>query len=715
MKKLFTVVLLTVFCWANPNPINGYQISDPSPADKITRLVPYPFPDNGPDQRTPLILIHGIHASEDFNKNGILDEWEAVEQLSGFKNFLNYYNTNEDLKSAFKIYRFLYLSDKQSVWEIARSLRNHLDEAIANNQIKDGEFVILVHSMGGLIARSYMYEHSHYVGKYAGQRGGQRIVRLITLATPHHGSIVANHQSRNQLATNADLRDAEYQNAWNAETIGNTWRNLIKVASFFFWTKFWDIDRINYSEPNRSDLLWDNFDGISDPTNEDQNQWLQKLNRENFYDDRITAYSGVISVQDPLYVQTINLVYTAIGGPMVLATKSVTASDHERLIYASIALNYGLYKNYRPFELNDGLVPKSSAAFGAHIINRRVSCLGYNHLDMIQGGTMPCEDGLNLFDSIQQELMSLALRPKIIGSLTTKRLSDLGIYGQYIFAEASEDPMYVIDIADPTNPILKKKFGAKPDSLSTHLIVKNRLLFAVGRNESFSVYDINAPESPTLISRLPQNNWFYANAMAVGENNILVVSISNWKDLNLIDITNPYNPWWMTKFDEGDGYNRILIYRNLLIGVTSVNYLKILDIADPFRPFRLGSQKLGQWAKGLFENQGYIYVYYCELSCPYGCPTKGSIEIYDIRNPASITLVGKINTQSCIQCLSVKNNLILAGQDNGLNIINASNFSALKELALTPLPPIYGIVVKDDLVFLGHYYGLAVVKLTGSN
>jgi len=357
-----------------------------SPADEDTRLI---ADENDPlpiGRRTPLILIHGIHGNQQ------PDGSDNIAHLNRdyFRDLLCYLD-NEAFKAKYKIYRFHYVSDRYSVAEIGRALRNDLDDLIITDPSFDTDFMIVAHSMGGLVARSYMQENCHNAGVYRGRRAGERIIKLITLATPHHGAPGANDQSRNELATN------------------DSWRRVLSLASLFYWKKHEllgiPVDQIPYNAPNRSDLLWDNFDNMVNPNNQDINQWLVGLNSEEGYNSKIIAYYGYLDLFDRRRTELIlhgNISLESPGSLVLEAFRYETLGDlHGKLFVADVALDYGMRHIYL---FNDGLVPRESAAFNGHSLNKRVECRGFDHLDLKEAGAKLCANGSMLFESLSRDL-----------------------------------------------------------------------------------------------------------------------------------------------------------------------------------------------------------------------------------------------------------------------------------------------------------------------
>ena len=71
---------------------------------------------------------------------------------------------------------------------IALLMKQKIDQEPSLSSRND--IIILAHSMGGLVARAYMAETD----------GGDKVAKLITLATPHHGTPAANSATRNAIA-----------------------------------------------------------------------------------------------------------------------------------------------------------------------------------------------------------------------------------------------------------------------------------------------------------------------------------------------------------------------------------------------------------------------------------------------------------------------------------------------------------------------------------
>ncbi len=278
--------------------------------------------------RLPVLLVHGLGGSNE-----------------GWESFLRAYERNAAWRVAFKPYTFRYATDAaevnadaaapRSIPAVAGALRDAM-QAFYDLRPEAPHFgfggkrvIVVAHSMGGLVARSMMQEQVFRDG----QRGGQKVLRLVTLGTPHHGSPLMDAGLALGLNTIAELSDT--------------------YAGFL------------------AQLTWTNYDGL-DMFGGRCNPWLAGLN--NYapatggrhgrcgtvvanplpgYYEKIVAY-GTGALQD----KDVDL-----GGPGVYKPGSPPSL---RLTSQYLLGAYG-----RPYP-NDGIVPLASAQFaGAPLAQRR--------------------------------------------------------------------------------------------------------------------------------------------------------------------------------------------------------------------------------------------------------------------------------------------------------------------------------------------------------
>ena len=137
--------------------------------------------------KTPLFLIHG------WNYNGK----PAPPIPEVWNNFRGYFQIKDSLKNNFKIYIVNYWSNSVQDSILAKAFRNKIDSINnINPAFLQKKIIIMAHSNGGLISRSMMKQYKFNYGNYSGQYCGERVLRLITLGTPHHGTPIANGPAR---------------------------------------------------------------------------------------------------------------------------------------------------------------------------------------------------------------------------------------------------------------------------------------------------------------------------------------------------------------------------------------------------------------------------------------------------------------------------------------------------------------------------------------
>lgn len=367
-------------------------VSGSGPAEVYTKLIP----DEEDEQplgagRIPLILVHGHNGTEDIHDTDD-DYWI---------NFKEFFYKFTNLQQYFKLYRFHYESDRFEADQLGRSLRDHIDTLgkADDEQQKMPEFarspiVILAHSMGGLVARSYMEEWTTQYGPFLGQHGGDR-AWLITLSTPHHGSWGANRLPR------VFKQTANWEN-WELMLNDIDW----KLWDFPFSAADCSVCVLNPSYPNRGTLRWDNFDDFwtEVPDYEqnrvtEENVWLRRLNDHSQYDFKIWAYAGeILSNSDILNYGKDHspdslensAVFYGIGSRLAWGLGSHAALNIMAVILERID-KQNFDDSMAVLEVhNDGMVPLKSSLFSGHPLRKTTICFGFDHLRMKDETTKLC-------------------------------------------------------------------------------------------------------------------------------------------------------------------------------------------------------------------------------------------------------------------------------------------------------------------------------------
>ncbi|MBK8467292.1 MAG: hypothetical protein IPL32_15855 [Chloracidobacterium sp.] len=383
----------------------GGPVSHGNAYDDTALVEAYPGPLETATPRTPVILIHGIHG----NRHGEIDEVDPPNLLYPhyFKNLILSLNDSGDAyNNHFKTYKFHYVSDRHTTQEIAQALRDRIDEMC---EFGNKEIIIVAHSMGGIVARHYMLEPARR-GTYSNQLSGERILKLITLATPHHGTYGANGWARQEKFPTPDR-----ENANNWFTLGDS--------------KYWGgsgcaacaLQR-NTQLPNRGSLLWDNFDDhfTEDILNDLPWERHYDLPTSTVYDDRIIAYWGEISQNSEYWP------------PGLDDLNRSDAWDDARLAAAAYLIDSAKNGDFSVFNIpppmNDGFVPVESAKFANANLMDSIHCPGYNHRNLRDGDGKDinnndrigyCYDGNTvegtLFQSVRNRILKVfALGPPLL-------------------------------------------------------------------------------------------------------------------------------------------------------------------------------------------------------------------------------------------------------------------------------------------------------------
>jgi len=338
-------------------------------------------------KRSPLILVHGIHGvpnDVDLCENQVNGNrfWVATAD-HGYWNDFQSHLSSRGLDKYFKIYRVLYRSDHYTLTELGERMQSSIALATAFGIIPPQvQKFIVAHSMGGLVSRAYM------ATPVASGRAGDTVRLLITLGTPHHGTLLANALARNHFITSG-------------------WIDLFSLADVAYWTIAGKRSNATTPhQPNRSDLMWD---FMANPTRNpscdalnsycEDNANLARLNDDRSFDSKLIAYAGDFDQTNEEFFTKLDLeqLFADALCERGLRPDNVICrlfngtptplNDHDFLRILGSFLANGLRGNDQiPQGLvkNDGFVPVDSATFWGHRLKKPAEVLmPMDHLDML--------------------------------------------------------------------------------------------------------------------------------------------------------------------------------------------------------------------------------------------------------------------------------------------------------------------------------------------
>lgn len=114
------------------------------------------------------------------------------------------------------VYGLSYGPPLASIDSFAEQLARKIDAIVLATGA--AKIVIIAHSMGGLVARAYMRAH-----------GSGRIARVVTIGTPHHGSVLA------WFCPGASLAQMRPGNAWLAALNDEKLDPSLRLVSLWSW------------------------------------------------------------------------------------------------------------------------------------------------------------------------------------------------------------------------------------------------------------------------------------------------------------------------------------------------------------------------------------------------------------------------------------------------------------------------------------------------
>tara|TARA_R110002073_G_scaffold118918_3_gene258922 strand:- start:6913 stop:9000 length:2088 start_codon:yes stop_codon:yes gene_type:complete len=197
---------------------------------------------------------------------------------------------------------------------------------------------------------------------------------------------------------------------------------------------------------------------------------------------------------------------------------------------------------------------------------------------------------------------------------------------------------------------------------------ENQIAILANDGGALQFFNINAPNNPILLNtfQLPDN------AFAIDRKDDVLYVATERDKLNLVDISDITNPTIITNIDTGRRTRDVLVREELLYVIDRVFGLLIYDISTPDAPQILSTTDTPGWATDITINDSGTTAYIAHSATS----SSPKIQIIDITNSLSPTIIGSIDDFDDLDKLTIDGNYLYATDGNdGYRIIDISDTS----------------------------------------
>lgn len=282
-------------------------------------------------------------------------------------------------------------------------------------------------------------------------------------------------------------------------------------------------------------------------------------------------------------------------------------------------------------------------------------------------------------------------------------IKNIEIVGNYIYA-GSIGSFIIVDISNKNDPTIIEIFGNYSlSSINDIKVIGDYAYIAEGLGEGqgagFKILDISNPISTTLLGLYKTK---YATDLALNGQDTYVVNAGKTAS-SIIDVSTTSSPSLLGNFYT-QSTQSIKIKDNFAYVLDYTEGLKVFNISDTSLPDLNASLEIeGSRGIDLCDNYAYIVA-------------SSKLNIVDISNTESLSLQGDINITSAYEVAVSGNYAYVVADNNGLNIVDISNPSSptlvntiLKDTTLRD------ISVQGNYAYVAHYTtpgGISVVDIS---
>ena len=212
--------------------------------------------------------------------------------------------------------------------------------------------------------------------------------------------------------------------------------------------------------------------------------------------------------------------------------------------------------------------------------------------------------------------------------------------------------MRIIDVSDPSNPIIVSNFGLPetPDDFYKD----GDLLYVALWLDGLYIYDISDPVNPLQIG----NSTTSAISVIVSDGIAYTRSMGNV--LTNIDVSNPAHPFFLGSLQTNHSINDYILVDDYILTAYEYYGLKPFNVSDPSNIIALPAYEPDWWINGVELSGNYAYV----------TDKEAGLMVLDVSDPANMIQVAFINSIESIYGIEIAGEYaFIGGWDDELYVV----------------------------------------------
>ncbi|QSQ12481.1 LVIVD repeat-containing protein [Myxococcus landrumensis] len=273
----------------------------------------------------------------------------------------------------------------------------------------------------------------------------------------------------------------------------------------------------------------------------------------------------------------------------------------------------------------------------------------------------------------------------------TVRPADVFVHRQHAYVVSIDDAdtqrpggLAVVDVSDPSHPVLKKKITVDGDSYWNAAWAKDNTLYVASKVSGVIVFDITNAANPVFVRSVPGGPSLNVHTLFMDGNRLYAVSSgpAPTGETLIFDISTPLNPVLLNRFTAADttspvpsAHDSFAYQDRLYVNSFSAGYV-VFDVKDPLNPRELGTYTFDTENSFSTSHAGAVGTFAGKTIGFEGGEYQGThLRVLDMTDPTNIQLIGryKLRPQTSIHNIILKDKrLYIAHYHEGLRVLDVS-------------------------------------------